>query len=409
MNLLTPSPEESVNPDSQEALSGITLFRFAHIFRSASAGGVESYLGDLNRRLLERNRMRILQMYLTPDDNALQIETEQVGRGKLIWIPSLLMTKPKESADRGRHLWRKLTRRFADEPMVRHNLLLSTLRAFEVDLGVFHWLSPDANVVRDHFMKAGTPFAVVNHFENSRLRQRRIRRQISGAKAVAGVSGVAVPKFLRSNFTNLSDGIATDFFCPTKAVPWSVDSMRPVILLPARIDEGKGHVDAIRALGWLKRDGVEATLVCAGKIQSETLMSRVRRLIDCEQLADRVMFVGELTPEDLRNWYGLSALVLLPSGSEGLPRILLEAQAMQKPVLTYASGGAVEALLNGGSGYVVRKTDIFALVRCLKQLIEDVELRHLLGQNGRRFVEQHFSLQDLVIRHETFYLNTLQS
>ena len=70
-------------------LDGITLFRFAHMSRNASSGGVEAYLWSLNRHLLQTNRMRILQMYLVPESWPFDVEIEQVERGELVWIPSL--------------------------------------------------------------------------------------------------------------------------------------------------------------------------------------------------------------------------------------------------------------------------------------------------------------------------------
>ena len=73
--------------ESEEGrLDGITLFRFAHCSKDLFAGGVEQYLGNLNRSLLIRNKMAIIQMYKTqrPERN---IEVEQFGQGKLVWCP----------------------------------------------------------------------------------------------------------------------------------------------------------------------------------------------------------------------------------------------------------------------------------------------------------------------------------
>jgi hypothetical protein len=52
---------EGVRGAAAQPLDGMTLFRFAHMMRSATSGGVEAYLCQLNRVLLQRNRMRILQ------------------------------------------------------------------------------------------------------------------------------------------------------------------------------------------------------------------------------------------------------------------------------------------------------------------------------------------------------------
>ena len=70
------------------ALDGITIFRFAHMWKNTSSGGVEAYLSSLNHQILQRNRMRILQMYLVPEDEPCSIEIEKIGRGELVWIPS---------------------------------------------------------------------------------------------------------------------------------------------------------------------------------------------------------------------------------------------------------------------------------------------------------------------------------
>jgi glycosyltransferase involved in cell wall biosynthesis len=388
-------------------LDGLTLFRFAHMWRDASSGGVEAYLWNLNRVLLERNRMRIVQMYLVAEEGQAEIITERVGRGEVVWIPSVLTTIPSEQISYAKRLKARLIRRTVSEIVVNHEMLLSRLADYRPVLGVFHWISRDSKRVIHYLRDKSIPLVVINHFDNMRLKRRMIRRQVSLARAVAGVSEVAVPGFLRNRFANLSDGIDTDFFHPQKANPPDSQTKESVIFFPSRICEEKGHLDAVEALGQLARSGVKAVLVFAGREDSRSFMQKLLAAIAEEGVRERVIFTGELRREDLRDWYAASDIVILPSYSEGLPRVALEAQAMERPILAYDSGGTREAFRDGVSGILLRKGDIHGLSRWLQRLLEEDDSRSAMGKKGREFVVGRFSLDSLVARHERFYENVL--
>ncbi|MEN6321056.1 MAG: glycosyltransferase family 4 protein [Syntrophaceae bacterium] len=389
------------------ALDGFTLFRFAHMWRDATAGGVEAYLSNLNRYLLQRNRMRILQMYLVTECGPFDVEIEQIGQGELIWIPSLLKSRMEQQTTKVQRFWARLRRRLAPQSLICHDILLSTLANYQPCLAVFHWISEDSRLVINYLNNRHVPFVVVNHFQNSRLTLRCIRRQISDARAIGGVSNVDVPRFVRSRFTDLSDGVDTDFFHPEKAAPLERKITHPLILLPSRITEGKGHLDAIRALVWLAREEISAVLVFAGRMTSPSFLETLKKFIAEEGIQDRVIFTGELDHTELRNWYAASHLVILPSYGEGLPKVLLEAQAMEKPTVAYEVGGVAEAIQHGDSGFLLRKGDIESLAIRLKELLENQDKRCVMGKSGRKFVIERFSLESLVIRHENFYASTV--
>jgi glycosyltransferase involved in cell wall biosynthesis len=397
---------ETNKEDSSGILDGITIFRFAHMWRNASSGGVETYLSNLNRHLLKRNKMQILQMYLLPDGKSLDIEVEHIGLGELIWIPSLFKMDigPQTKAQR---LWTKLRPAESHKIQISHDFLLSILDNYRINLAVFHWISEDSKICLNYLNKRQVPFAVVNHFQNARLKRRRIRRQISEASAIGGVSSVDVPGFLRDRFTNLSDGVDTEFFHPGKAILFKKKIEEPLILLPSRITEGKGHLDAIKALSWLSLKGISAFLAFAGRMGSQVFMEKLQRIISKEGLQERVIFAGQLGPEELRNWYAASSLVVLPSYSEGFGKVLLEAQAMQRPAVAYDVGGVAEAIRHGDGGFLVRAGDIEGLAIFIKKLIEDRDKRSEMGERGRNFVTERFSLYSLIIRHERFYANIL--
>ena len=205
-------------PPSQ-TLDGQTLFRFAHMWRHVSSGGIEGYLWKLNRALLERNRMRILQMYLVQDSGPFRIDIEKVGRGELIWVPSILNTNIVGPLRTVKRFWTKVTGRPVFEFSVNHDILLSAIVSYQPRLGVFHWISEDSKAIINHLHANNIPFVVVHHFENASIRRRMVRNQISKAYAVAGVTDIDVPRFVRDRFTTLSDAVDTGFFCPEEAVP----------------------------------------------------------------------------------------------------------------------------------------------------------------------------------------------
>ena len=102
-------------------------------------------------------------------------------------------------------------------------------------------------------------------------------------------------------------------------------------------------------------------------------------------------------------------VVVLPSSSEGLGRVLLEAQAMGKPVIAYESGGMPDALVAHKTGFLVKTGDYLALGERLKYLMNNPEQRFAMGESGRTFISQTFSVSALVARHERFYTKVLSA
>src|ERR1017187_9041437 len=74
-------------PIQPGALDGVTIMRYAHIYRDRVSGGVEQYLRHLDRGLLHRHRITVLQMHLMREDTNDKIEIENVGMGKILWVP----------------------------------------------------------------------------------------------------------------------------------------------------------------------------------------------------------------------------------------------------------------------------------------------------------------------------------
>jgi glycosyltransferase involved in cell wall biosynthesis len=275
-----------------------------------------------------------------------------------------------------------------------------------VDLLALHWLNYDAGALISRARKARIPFVFINHFSNSRFSLPLTRKWITGAAALGAVSDEGIPDSLRNRFVSLSDAVDTEFFSPEKALPVEC-SMHPIVLLPARIEYGKGHHDLMEAARILMAKKTNLVVCFAGAVDSESLHQELRRSAAAMGLEERVLFLGERSPEEIRDWYSRSSIVVLPTYSEGLGRVLLEAQAMKKPVVAYDSGGTSRAVLAHETGFLVKTGDVKALADKISFLLVNEAEGLRIGERGRKFVSRQFSLSALIQRHESLYVGVL--
>ena len=101
--------------------------------------------------------------------------------------------------------------------------------------------------------------------------------------------------------------------------------------------------------------------------------------------------------------YSLMDIFVLPSFSEGLANVLLEAMAMGKAVVATRVGGNPDIVTNGENGFLVPAGDSKSMSSALRQLIEDDGLRRRIGAQNRQKIEKHFSWTATVKRIERVY------
>ena len=101
-------------------------------------------------------------------------------------------------------------------------------------------------------------------------------------------------------------------------------------------------------------------------------------------------------------------IFVLPSRSEGFGRVNLEAMAMGKPVISTNVGGIPEVVLDGVTGILVPPGNSKDLAHAIMRLLNDYELRESIGKQGRRRVEEHFTLQAHAQRIEEIYGEVLR-
>ena len=88
---------------------------------------------------------------------------------------------------------------------------------------------------------------------------------------------------------------------------------------------------------------------------------------------------------------------------EGLPKSLIEADAIGRPIITSNSVGCKETLVDGYNGFLIQPKDVDALTEKLDLLLSDKELRIKMGKNARKYAEDYFSIEVVKERHLAIY------
>ena len=193
-------------------------------------------------------------------------------------------------------------------------------------------------------------------------------------------------------------GVHLDEFCYT---PEPADGKIRVILTARMIVE-KGVFILVEAAERLRSkygDKVEFLLVGGiddhpGAITKEHL----------ETVCDGkyIQWLGYRT--DVKELLQSSHIVAFPSYyMEGLPKSLIEADAIGRPVITCNSVGCKETVIDGYNGFLIPTKNVDALVDKLDLLITDDKLRQEMGRNSRKYAEEYFSIDVVIERHLNIY------
>jgi colanic acid/amylovoran biosynthesis glycosyltransferase len=255
----------------------------------------------------------------------------------------------------------------------------------------------DATALNPH--RGEVPFGYRRYLTNKKILQQ-------GASQVLAVSDFIRRKLLEQNFPPEKVavhyvGVDTKFFSPS---PQSPSERRPIVLFVGRLSERKGPQYLIRAMASLQDEFPEAELVLVGDgPQRQSLEEEARVSLR------RFSFQGTQSPQKVKEWMDRAAVFSLPSikaasgGEEAFGMVFAEAQAMQKPVVAFATGGVVEAVEHGQTGFLAPERDWRKLAEYLAMLIRDGDLRREFGAAGRERVVRLFDVNKQTSKLEEIY------
>jgi colanic acid/amylovoran biosynthesis glycosyltransferase len=168
------------------------------------------------------------------------------------------------------------------------------------------------------------------------------------------------------------------------------------ILSVGSLNHKKGHKYLIQACRKLKADGVSFCCTIIGGGPDEQALKKMV----CEYaLEDLVDLRGPRTQPEVLSAYAehdvfVLACVVHSSGArDGIPVVLMEAMAMQMPVISTPVSGVPELVRHQETGWIVPERDAPAIAEAIKLLAADRPLRERLGRNGRALVENEFGIR----------------
>lgn len=260
-------------------------------------------------------------------------------------------------------------------------LILPLTLTLDIPL-IVHFRGADATIP-----PADTRFASLNHWIYF-LRQAQLKKQPS--------LFITVSQFIKDQLLNQGfpaerivvhyHGVDTKYFAADVSV-----MRKPVVLFVGRLTEKKGCIYLIQAMARLQSVIPEVSLVVIGEGPLKS---------DMEQLAARTLssyqFLGCQPPDVVKIWMNQASILAAPSvtaiqgDSEGLPNVVMEAQAMGLPVVSTVHAGIPEAVIHRKTGFLVAERDSHALAEACLQLFQDPHLWQQFSQAGQVHMRSHF-------------------
>ena len=254
-------------------------------------------------------------------------------------------------------------------------------------------------------------------------RQGRVRGNLNRLMVSRFSSYIATTPDIQSEFGErgldtakvrlITNGVDTDTYRPLPAGEKVVLRARlglpegPLIAYVGIINRRKNVDGILRIWSGAVHRGARGHLILIGPLPDPTdpFMNELNQFVQAHRLGDRMTFVGR--QQSAAPYLQSSDVLLFPSRQEGMPNSVLEAMACGLPVVASRSAGAESLVRHGHTGFSLELTDEDTFADTVFRLTQDDALRKDLGKNGRRFVEERYSLRAVASQYVDLYRDLL--
>lgn len=203
------------------------------------------------------------------------------------------------------------------------------------------------------------------------------------------------------------EGVDTEKFSPLVKPSNDFEqttSVIPKFVFIGRLLKSKGLEELMDAIKELSQKNIKISLIVVGPYDKNDPDKIDKRHFDELVSQGLINYVGYL--EDVRELIHESDCLILPSYREGLPRVILEASAMERPIITTDVPGCQDLVIPNITGFLIRARSSKSIKEALEKFIElSVEERHRLGVEGRKLISRRFTNFNV----QNFYLSELNN
>lgn len=260
-------------------------------------------------------------------------------------------------------------------------LILPWMRSLKIPL-IVHYRGADATV-----KKEDSRYSSLNHW----IYFRRLEALKQETKLFLTVSKFIRQKLIDQGFSAEKikahyHGVDLERFSPDPSV-----TREPIGLFVGRLTEKKGCRYLFQAMARVqsKFPGTKLVIIGEGALRKELEVLATK-------LSLKHQFLGVQPSNVVKSWMNRARFMAAPSvtasqgDSEGLPNVVLEAQAMKLPVISTFHAGIPEAVIDGETGLLSREKDVEQLTNNILQLLNGEDLWQKFSYNGRKHMETNF-------------------
>ncbi|MEM7610294.1 MAG: glycosyltransferase family 4 protein [Pseudomonadota bacterium] len=198
-------------------------------------------------------------------------------------------------------------------------------------------------------------------------------------------------------------GVDQTFYCAPALKPWTL----PVVMHASRMLYSKGVQEFLDAAQILCQAGIKARFVLAGGLDLQNPDGVPKSVLMQWVSSGAIEWWGH--QEDMVKTIKQSDIMVLATNyREGVPKILIEAASMRRPIVTTDAPGCRDIVRHGRNGYLVPKKDAESLASAIKNLIEQPQLAISFGEAGHRLVEERFAMPIILSATLSLYSRHLE-
>lgn len=180
------------------------------------------------------------------------------------------------------------------------------------------------------------------------------------------------------------------------------------ILFAGYLSTDKGIYDILDSIPLVIKKHKDVKFLFAGADDKPGELEIIKKKIIDNNIGEYVSFLGILSKKEMSSIYKKSDIFILPSYIEGMPMTILEAMAAGLPVISTPVGGIPEVVEDCVNGFLVIPGDSKNLGDKIIELIENKELRNIIGNNNRKKIKERYDWNIIEQKLEVVYNELLE-